>query len=315
MVNKFRGDVSLFVDGLAEIACRTGWAALGVVPWFEDAWRLPAEDSVGLSRSGTKGLGDRKIKVAVPALSRIANFDDLDPLRLEPSVTVEIIEAGRPLPGDADVILLAGSKATIADLLHFRAQGWDIDLAAHVRRGGRVLGLCGGYQMLGRGIKDPSGIEGPPGATLGLGLLDVDTVLTEDKTVRPISGVGLPDDIPFEGYEIHVGRTGGPDTARPMLRLETADGPRDDGARSTDGRVDGCYVHGLMASDAYRRAWLDRIGGMGDPLLDAGAVVEETLDGLAVHLEATLDLDRLFDLARPIGPAMVPTGFAASRSD
>ena len=134
-INKFRGDVSLFDDGLAEIRKRTGWPSLGVIPWFADAWRLPAEDVMDIqSRPG--GM----FKVVVPRLGRIANFDDLDPLSSEPSVSVEIIEEGRPLPGDADLVLIPGSKATIADLAHFRAQGWDIDLTAHIRRGGHVMG-------------------------------------------------------------------------------------------------------------------------------------------------------------------------------
>ena len=179
LINRFRGDVTLFDDGLTEIGTRTGWPSFGVVPWFADAWRLPAEDAVALERpsGGAPDRGDaasgRAVMVAVPRLSRIANFDDLDPLRAEPGVDLRIIAPGRPLPGDADLVLLPGSKSTIGDLAFLRAQGWDIDLAAHVRRGGRVLGLCGGYQMLGRLVRDPDGVEGPAGEAAGLGLLDV----------------------------------------------------------------------------------------------------------------------------------------------
>ena len=145
----------------------TRWAPLGIIPWFTDAWKLPAEDVMDIT---SKTGGD--IKIAVPRLNRIANFDDLDPLSATPGISVQIIEAGRPLPGDADLIIIPGSKSTIADLAHFRTQGWDIDLAGHVRRGGQVLGVCGGYQMLGQDISDPDGIEGAATTVPGLGLLE-----------------------------------------------------------------------------------------------------------------------------------------------
>ncbi|MEH6361549.1 MAG: cobyric acid synthase, partial [Amylibacter sp.] len=159
-INKFRGDINLFDDGLVEIAMRTGWANLGVIPWFQDAAKLPAEDAVGIASTAQKN----GFKIVVPQLSRIANFDDLDPLGLDPNVSVHMIPAGQPLPLDADLILIPGSKSTIGDLAFFRAQGWDVDLAAHVRRGGYVLGICGGYQMLGKELHDPDGIEGPAGS-------------------------------------------------------------------------------------------------------------------------------------------------------
>src|SRR6185503_15059770 len=167
IVNRMRGDVSLFADGMAEIAKRTGWPALGLVPFFEGARRLPAEDAYDLvEQRATCSHG--KVRVAVPLLPHIANFDDLDPLAAEPDVDVVMVKPGHPLPV-CDLIVLPGSKATIADLAALRAQGWDIDIAAHVRRGGHVLGLCGGYQMLGRTIADPHGIEGAKGSVPGLG--------------------------------------------------------------------------------------------------------------------------------------------------
>jgi len=165
-VNKFRGELDLFRDGERAIADRTGWPSLGVVPWFEHAWRLPPEDVQDLGSIRRAGAG---LHIAVPHLGMISNFDDLTPLGNEPNLTVEIVPAGKPLPANADLILLAGSKSTIADLETFRTNGWDIDLAAHIRRKGRVLGVCGGYQMLGRRIADPDGIEGPPGAVAGRG--------------------------------------------------------------------------------------------------------------------------------------------------
>jgi adenosylcobyric acid synthase len=289
IVNRFRGDPALFADGMDIIACRTGWPSFGLVPHFPDAARLPAEDILGLTGSQA-GVGARV--VAVPVLPRIANFDDLDPLRAEPGVSVVLVRPGEPIPATADLVLIPGSKTTIDDLDALRAQGWDIDILAHVRRGGRVLGLCGGYQMLGRRIDDPHGIEGAPRSVPGLGLLDVSTVMTPEKRLEAVRGTSLPDGLPFSGYEIHVGDTSGPDTARPLLRL--ADG-RLDGAVSADGRICGTYVHGLFADDGQRAAWLARLcaasNGEG---YEAG--IEAVLDRLADHMERHVDCDGLLAL-------------------
>ncbi len=289
-INKFRGDVRLFDDGLAEIVVRTGWPALGVLPWFATAWRLPAEDVMDIA--DTPGSG---VKVAVPRLGRIANFDDLDPLANEPGVSVEIVDPGRALPGDADLVLIPGSKSTIADLAHFRAQGWDTDLAAHIRRGGHVLGVCGGYQMLGREIADPEGIEGAAGSVPGLGHLDVRTVMRPRKHLSLTEARYLPTGDRVSGYEIHLGETDGPDRARAWLEVDG----RSEGAASADGRVRGAYLHGLFASDNFRAAFLEDLGGRSEIAYDAG--VEETLDDLAAHLEAHLDLDLLLSLAETPG--------------
>ena len=289
-INKFRGDPRLFDDGLPVISNATGWPSLGVVPWFDGAWRLPAEDVLDIA---SRGAG--KIKVAVPKLPRIANFDDLDPLSAEPDVSVQIIERGRPLPGDADLVLLPGSKATIADLAAFRAAGWDIDLAAHLRRGGHVLGICGGYQMLGREIIDTHGIEGIPGRHAGLGLLDISTELQPEKVLARVEGTHSATGCPVHGYEIHLGRTTGPDCQRAWLALPS--GP--DGAASADGRVMGCYLHGLFAADGFRQSYLARFGADGSGL-DFDASVETTLDALAQHLETHLDIEALLKLARPV---------------
>jgi len=191
-----------------------------------------------------------------------------------------------------DLVILPGSKATIADLAALRAEGWDLEILAHHRRGGRVLGLCGGYQMLGRTVADPEGIEGPPGSVAGLALLEVETVLAGEKILSQAAGT-TADGIPFTGYEMHMGRTAGPDTARPLLHF--ADG-RPDGAISRDGRVFGTYVHGLFDGDAQRSAWLARFGaaGGGGHL----AAVEATLDALAAHLETHLAVDRLLAYAQ-----------------
>jgi len=285
-INKFRGDVRLFDDGLQEIVTRTGWPSLGVVPWFHDAWRLPPEDVLELtsSRGGA-------CKIAVPHLGRIANFDDLTPLANEPGVTVEIIQPGTPLPGDADLILIAGSKSTIADLTAFRANGWDIDLAAHVRRKGCVLGICGGYQMLGRSIADPDGIEGAPSRIDGLGHLDVHTVMQPHKRLALSNAKDIATGAPLSGYEIHLGETTGPDCARAWLKV----GERSDGATSEDGRIRGTYLHGLFGNDTFRAAYLSGLGASSALLYDG--TVERTLDALAAHLETHLDLDLMVSLS------------------
>jgi adenosylcobyric acid synthase len=292
IVNKFRGDPSLFDDGMRYIAERTGWRALGLVPFFPEANRLPAEDAFGLQGGESSGRG--AVKIVVPLLPNISNFDDFDPLKAEPGVSVVFTPPGSPLPGDARLVILPGSKATIADLAAFRAQGWHIDLAAHLRRGGRVLGICGGYQMLGATIADPDGVEGPPGETEGLGLLDVTTVLGRQKRLEFAHGRGVADGAPFQGYEMHMGVTAGPDCGRPVLSF--ADG-RMDGASSADGLVSGVYVHGLFADDAQRAGWLRRLDAAPSELLYE-ARIEQTLDALAEHCARHIDLDGLLELAR-----------------
>ncbi|WP_323034724.1 cobyric acid synthase [Pararhodobacter sp.] len=289
LINKFRGDPRLFDDGYQMIIDRTGWAGLGVIPWFKEAHRLPAEDAADLRHKG----GDGAFHIVVPQLNRIANFDDLDPLMQEPGLRVEIIPPGVPLPVEADLILIPGSKSTIADLAHFRAQGWDIDLAAALRRGARVLGLCGGYQMLGRSISDPEGIEGAPGSVPGLGLLDVETVMTRDKRVTQTRALHVASNTAAQGYEIHIGQTDGPDRARPLFHVEG----QPEGAMRVDGRVMGSYLHGLFGEDAFRAAFLQGVGAAAGGGNYAQGV-DQTLDALADHLEAHCDCDGLLRIAQ-----------------
>jgi adenosylcobyric acid synthase len=292
IVNKFRGDPVLFAEGMARIAQLTGWQALGLVPFFADARLLPAEDALALD-AARPAKTNARLRIVVPILPHIANFDDLDPLDAEPAVELMRVRPGTALPGDADLILLPGSKATIADLEALRAAGFHIDIAAHRRRGGTVLGLCGGYQMLGRAVADPDGIEGPPATAEGLGLLEVATTLSNDKRLEPVSGT-TSDGVSFSGYEMHMGVTEGRDRARPFARLA---GGSPEGATSADGRVVGTYVHGLFADDRQRAAWLARFGA-GPAKIIYEDLVERTLDGLAAHLAAHLNLDRLLKLAR-----------------
>ena len=293
LINKFRGDVRLFDEGLSIIERRTGWRGFGVAPWLAEAAALPAEDAVALDNWRARAGG--KVRITVPMLSRIANFDDFDPLAQEPEVSLTMVPPGRPLPLDADLIVLPGSKATLADLSFLRAQGWDVDLMAHWRRGGHLLGICGGYQMLGRRIADPEGVEGPPGEAPGLGLLDVETVLRGPKVLVEAAGTERTTGSAVAGYEMHMGRTAGPDCGRPMLML--GDG-RTDGAASRDGRVMGCYLHGLFGADGFRAAFLQALGGGELSARSHAATVEGALDGLAERLEEHLDLDGLLALAR-----------------
>ena len=289
IVNKFRGDPALFADGYAAIEARTGWRGFGVLPWFAQAWRLPAEDALDIA-APDRGAG---LHVVCLRLPRIANFDDLDPLAQEPGVRLTMLEPGRPIPADADVVIVPGSKSTRADLDFIRAEGWGIDLAAHHRRGGQVLGICGGYQMLGQWVDDPDGIEGTPGRTPGLGLLRVESVMGADKRLAQVRAVHGATGQPFDGYEIHIGRTDGADRARPFADVAG----RAEGAVSADGRVAGSYLHGMFADDGFRRAWLRGLGAQSaDIAYEAG--IEATLDALADHVEAHLDVAGLLSLAR-----------------
>ncbi len=291
IVNRFRGDPALFSDGMRMIAEKTGWASIGLLPHFSDAAKLPAEDALGLSGPAQQKTG-AKIRIAVPILPHISNFDDLDPLDMEPDVELIRIRPGETIPADCRLVLLCGSKSTIADLAVLKDAGLDIDIKAHARRGDYVLGLCGGYQMLGKTVADPEGIEGPPATVTGLGLLDVDTVLTGDKRLVSVSGATF-DGVDLSGYEMHVGETGSTGNSQPFSIVNG----HADGALSPDGRVFGTYIHGLFADDHQRSAWLKRLGGQRSEL-NYDAQVEAVLDRLAAHMEQYLDLDRLLAIAR-----------------
>ena len=286
--------------GMTDIAARTGWRALGVVPWLSAASRLPEEDAVPLGRENRNPETRGALHIAVPMLAHIANFDDLDPLRAEPGVTVDFVPPGKPIPLGADAIIIPGSKSTLPDLAMLRAQGWDTDILAMARAGTRILGLCGGYQMLGRGIHDSEGSDGAAASAAGLGLLDVETVMAADKTVSRSSGLSPPYGAAVEGYEIHMGRTSGPDTIRPLIALNG----RGDGAISADGRVEGTYLHGLFGSDSFRHAWLASLG-QAPSSLAFGAQVDNALDEIAAVLETSLEIETLLALAE--APGWSPT--------
>ncbi len=288
VINKFRGDVSLFADGVRQIETLTSWPCWGVLPWLSAATRLPAEDAVQL-QSPENGRSGR-LKIVAPMFSRVANFDDMDPLRMEPDVDFSFVPPDTPLPADADVVILLGTKSSMADLAFLRAQGWHHDIYSHVRRGGAVLGICGGYQMLGKRLTDPLGNDGQAGEVAGLGLLDVVTHMRADKTVRQTRARCVQSGIELSGYEIHSGETSGADTQRPMFKS----GHGADGAGDGTGQIQGCYLHGLFANDQYRRHWLAGFDPTVGGELHYATAVSQALDELAVQMEAHLNIDALF---------------------
>lgn len=289
LINKFRGDPRLFDDGYSLIQTLTGWQGFGVAPWYSDAWKLPAEDAQDIQSP----IKLRGFHVVCLRLSRIANFDDLDPLAQEKDVRLTILEPGRALPGDTDLVILPGSKSTRGDLAFLRTQGWDIDLQAYHRRGGKILGICGGYQMLGQNILDPDGIEGAVGDTKGLGFLDIETKMGGDKSLRQVIAKHIESGTSLTGYEIHIGQTVGPDCALPFAKIND----RLDGAVSADGRVMGTYLHGMFSDDQFRATFLKSLGAQVSNL-SYETEVDHVLDGLARHLEENLDIDGLLNLAR-----------------
>ncbi len=290
IINKFHGDLGLFEGGRKLLEQRTGTSCFGIIPHFEQAYRLPAEDAVILEETIT--TLSAKTKICVLRLPRIANFDDIDPLRLEPDANVQFIHVGSPIPGDATLVIVPGSKSTMADLAVVRSTGWDIDIHAHVRRGGQVLGLCGGYQMLGKRIHDPQGLEGASGSVEGLGLLDVETTLLADKTVTLVTGIHVASRLPVRGYEIHLGETTGSDCLKPFAMLANVA----DGAVSQNGKIAGTYLHGCFASDQFRAHFLKELGiSSGVPNYETDT--DATLDALANHVSAAVSVTSLLNLA------------------
>lgn len=295
IINRFRGDPALFVDGVTAIESMTQWPCRGVVPWIPSALKLPQEDAVVLeSAPGSLTQGTRQVRIAVPMLSRIANFDDLDPLRMEPNVDLGFIPPGNPIPRDIDAIILPGTKSTLGDLEFLKQQGWHHDILAFARSGGQVTGICGGYQLLGQQIHDPHGVDGRPGSVEALGLLNIQTHMLREKRTRQAHGICTRSNTPVSGYEIHVGVSDGPDTATPMLELE-GDA---DGAINTMGNVEGSYLHGLFANDAFRSAWLNRLQQGSADGINYESSIESELDCLADSLERSLDIEQLFADAR-----------------
>ena len=290
IVNKFRGDKSLFDDGYRMIEDRSGWRGFGVLNYFSDAWKLPAEDALDIQNTSTSG----QLKIVCLCLSRMANFDDLDPIAQENNIELIMLKAGQAIPGDANLVLIPGSKSTRGDLKFLREQGWDVDLYAHYRRGGHILGLCGGYQMLGRQINDPDGLDGPAGRTEGLGFLNVNTEMLPEKTLRKVTATHVKSKLDVSGYEIHLGKTTGEDCKQPFAYLDK----EPEGACSKDGRISGSYLHGLFSSDDFRNAFLENLGISSDGVLKYEKNLDDVLDELAQHIEDQLDVDALLEVAQ-----------------
>lgn len=307
MVNNMRGDPDLFADGMAFITQRTGWPALGLIPFYDALHWLPAEDREGLQDRFSSSATDAKdhcLKIMVPVLPGLSNFDDLDPLRYHSGVELVLLYPGERAPR-VDVILLVGSKTTQSDLTALRHYGWDKVIYEHVAQNRPVFGVCGGYQMLGRVISDPEGIEGSGGSLEGLGLLDMETRITATKRLEYVQGhfISYPTTIqaederalslPFQAYEMHMGVSTGPDTSRPVVQLVKG---RMDGAWSESGLVGGCYLHGLFANTEACQYLLKRWGvnGIAENFND---VIERTLDGWADHLEKHVDIESLLRCA------------------
>jgi adenosylcobyric acid synthase len=288
IVNKFRGDAGLLAPGLRDLERVTGRRVYGTLPWHPDVW-LDSEDALDLG--GRRSEGDGAHRVAVIRLPRISNFTDVDALGMEPDLDVVFVSDPRAL-GDADLVVLPGTRATIADLQWLRSRGLDRALLAHAAAGKPLLGICGGFQMLGRIIRDPDGVEGPVPEVSGLGLLDVETTFGAAKVLRLPEGSGLG--VPASGYEIHHGRvTRGPDTTEFL-----------GGARA--GQVYGTMWHGSLEGDALRSAFLQQTLGLAASGVSFPAARERRLELLGDLVERHLDVDSMLALVRQGPPAELP---------
>ncbi|MBE1460238.1 adenosylcobyric acid synthase [Nocardiopsis terrae] len=289
VVNKFRGDHGLLRPGLDDLERITGRRVFGTLPWDPGLW-LDSEDALDLE--GRRADGEAALRVAVVRLPRVSNFTDVDALGLEPGLDVVFASGPRDV-ADADLVVLPGTRSTLADLAWLRSRGLDAAITEHVRRGRPLLGICGGFQMLGRTVTDPEGVEAAPGSSAeGLGLLDVRTDFTAEKTLRLPEGEALG--APASGYEIHHGRVTVGAGAEEFLG----------GARS--GNVFGTMWHGSLEGDAFRAAFLDRTLGHGPSGTEFAAARERRMDLLADLAERYLDVDALLELAREGAPAELP---------
>ncbi|MGV8892206.1 MAG: cobyric acid synthase [Burkholderiaceae bacterium] len=286
VINRFRGDISLLEPGLDWLEQQTGKPVLAVLPYLHGLF-LDAEDAI---QPGQTSGG--KFRIVVPVFPRISNHTDFDALRAHPDVNLIFVGPGHAIP-PADLIILPGSKNTRADLDWLKAQGWQDALTKHVRYGGKLIGICGGYQMLGQSVTDPHGVEGAAGVTPALGLLDIDTLLTKDKHLSQVTGhcafvdtyidanADANAKIPVEGYEIHMGISHGPALARPVFIINDGIQSRPEGARSTDDQILGTYLHGLFDHPAACAALLRWAGLETDNTVDLGQLRERSLDRIA----------------------------------
>ena len=297
IINRFRGDPKLFKKGILEIEKRTQWKFLGLVPYYENIHKLPAEDSHDLERIFINDKkSDAKLTISVPILSKISNFDDLDPLRNQKNININYVRPGDNIPQKTDIILLLGSKSTISDLRELRENNWDREIRMHHDNNGAVIGLCGGYQMLGKFINDNEKIESSVRATRGLELLDVETEMINSKIVTKINGKHIESNKKMVGYEIHIGRTYGKDCERHLFLIDN----KHDGAQSANGRVFGTYVHGIF-HNRHLIEWLFSITNKSidsSEIDDYETILDQALNDLADHLEKHISWKSILDLSK-----------------
>ncbi|AJY50367.1 cobyric acid synthase [Halomonas sp. KO116] len=287
IINRFRGDIALLNPGLEWLEERTGKPVFGTLPYLQGLV-LDAEDSIGLTHAKK---ANETLNVIVPALPRISNHTDFDPLRLHPQVSLSFIRAEQPIPA-ADVIILPGSKSTASDLDWLKRQGWDKAIQRHLRYGGKVLGICGGFQMLGEWVDDPEGLEGKPGTVAGLGFLALTTRMVAGKQLRNVSGIVVADGASVTGYEIHNGVSEGQALSSPLFEINGLP----EGAVSEDGQIMGTYLHGLFDHREACQALLKQLGLVNGEQSDYQAHRERELDRLADMLEAHIDIEAVIAL-------------------
>ncbi len=293
IINKFRGDISLYQSAIDEITNRTKLKCFGILPWFEQAKLLPAEDGLGLDNIKNQE-NKTNFKICVLRTPRISNFDDLDPLFQTKNITVQVLENGQALPIDCDMVLLVGSKSTISDLKYIKDCGWENDIISHYRRGGFVMGICGGYQMLGKKINDPKNYEGNIKSIDGIRLLDCETTMSDNKNLSPYVGTDIITNTKFSGYKMHMGITTGNDTNNPFsIDINN----KKDGAISKCGKVFGSYVHSIFNDDTFRQKFLKNITGFEIEVQSYDKNVETTLDQLACHIEKYIDIDEILKIS------------------
>ncbi len=288
IINRFRGDIALLQSGLDWLEQETKKPVLATLPYLQGL-HLDAEDAI---QQPVKSLQQGALKVVIPVVPRISNHTDFDPLSLHPQVDLQFVRPEQALP-PADLIILPGSKSVCHDMAWLKGQGWDRDIQRHLRYGGKLLGICGGFQMLGEAVHDPKAVEGAPGSVAGLGLLEMETTLEPEKQLCNISGQLTLESAPVKGYEIHAGVTTGPALERPLVSLEG----RVDGACSGDGQVIGTYLHGLFEAPAACAALL-RWAGLEQPIsVDHQQIREQGIDRVADAIEACVDASVLDALA------------------
>lgn len=283
IINRFRGDISLLQSGLDWLEQHTGKPVLGVLPFLQD-FHLEAEDAISTQQYTQVS----ELNIAVPVLSRISNHTDFDALRLHPHVNLQFVGPGQPIP-TSDLIILPGSKSTRHDLDFLRRNGWDKDIQRHLRYGGKLMGICGGFQMLGNVVHDPQGIEGDAGSTPGLGYLDFETTLKDKKLLQQVRGQLINGGDTVTGYEIHAGISEGPALQSPLVKMDN----RVDGAQSADGQIIGSYLHGIFDHNDARQSLLSWAGLSNGKGFDYDALIERNIDRLADCFEEQLDIEAM----------------------